>query len=168
MKNKITTILILLLTIISNVGIANTELQLKDKFLCKRIHIDENINVEKVNKKIDFLITLPDTPLNVNAIRFIKGQRAFYNTATNVIMLPVDVPNYYLEYALYHEQAHLTYRRNNIAGSKVWLEIKSKLEPQDVSDYAPTNEEEFFCDMVAYHKLGKSFGKEVNKLIIML
>ena len=56
MKNKITTILILLLTIISNVGIANTELQLKDKFLCKRIHIDENINVEKVNKKIDFLI----------------------------------------------------------------------------------------------------------------
>lgn len=160
--------IIFLLFFVSSICEAKTENDLREKFGVIRIHIDEDVNFKAYEKKALFLLGIEDDlKFNVNAFRFIRGNRAFYNKATNVVLVPVDVPNFYLKYAIFHEYGHLLWK-NGGKNSEEWMLIKSKLNPKDVSEYALTNEEEFFCEVIAAKKGGKGFGdldETLNKII---
>lgn len=143
----------------------------------EKVTVDITISSEKAISKLYYLSSLNhlQTP-KIQKLRLIEGNRAFYNKETDEIMIPVDTPNYYLKYAVIHEQGHVVYTKKNLRGSEIIKKLKELVDVEDLKSYIKdisceslydysVDDEEFFCDCVAYYMHGGKISKEAEEIL---
>lgn len=151
--------------------------EVSHNYNAERVTVNITISNEKAVSKLDYLNSLDhlQTP-KIQKLRLIEGNGAFYNKETDEIMVPVDTPNYYLKYAVIHEQGHVVYTKKNLKGSEIIKKLKKSVDIEDLKSYIKdisceslydysVNDEEFFCDLVAYYIQGGKISKEAEEIL---
>jgi hypothetical protein len=138
----------MLLTILLSLLIS-LESQVKEQYNCSFIVYDSTFSEEEKISKLETLLTLKklNTPY-IRRIEFTKNNRAFYKTISNDVLVP-NTSKHHVIYSMYHELGHVIDYRFEITKNLKWKEIKKELP--FISDYAKTNDEELFGELVSYY-----------------
>lgn len=147
--------------------------QVAEKMNCVQVTSNLDIDAEKAQDKLEVVASIKK--MNVpqfKKVRLVKGNRAFYNKLTDEILLPVDTPNFYLVYATYHEAGHVIFNKKGVSKDDIQA-LKHLIDTKTISlhldgvstDYAASNDEELFCDLVSYYMRGNKVDNAVKTIL---